>query len=98
MEIRVSDHLVPQRRTVLVDKRGAYAAVSHPVHEFAQASASFADHRAPGIAQVVEVNAWQTCRSCRLPLGPGEVAPRKGAPFGPVKTMLSSPGAVRWSR
>ena len=58
----VSDHLVAQRRAMLVDQRSARGAVAHPVHEFAEASSGLTGQRVTGMPQVVKVNAGQPGR------------------------------------
>jgi len=51
----VSEHLVAQRRAVLVDQRSASAAVAHPVHESAKAGPDLTGQRVTGMPQVVKV-------------------------------------------
>ena len=70
----VSDHLVSQRRAVLVDERGACGAVAHPVHEFAETAPSVTGQRVTGMSQVVNMDAGQPGRFQRLAPLTGEVA------------------------
>jgi hypothetical protein len=53
----VSDHLVSQRRTVLVDQRAARGAAAHRVHEFTEAGPGLTSERVPGMPQVMDVHA-----------------------------------------
>lgn len=77
----VSDHLVAQRRTVLVDVCGACRAVAHPVHEFAEARASLGGQGIAGMPQVMKVDADEPGRLERRAPCAREVAPAKLGTF-----------------
>jgi hypothetical protein len=93
----VSDHLVAQRRAMLVDVGGPGRAVAHPVHEFAQAGPGLGGQGVAGMPQVVKVDADEPGRFERRAPNAREVAAGLDEVNIPLVTLTLHNGRMsRW--
>jgi hypothetical protein len=85
LDVRVDrgrNQLIGTASPVLVDDRGPFAVVSHPGHQVSQPGAAYRRKVIPGVAKIVEMQAFRADRVDRM--RPGRAAALSISPHSPA--------------